>query len=101
MTRYDKRFAKDSKVGIASDQCQPIVLPRLSSLRSGYSTWSAQYDNNRVLGYEALNKYGKQSLPSTGDALKSGWSATNLALYGTSSIGYLGSIIEKTNVEKF
>jgi hypothetical protein len=29
-----------------------------------------------------------------------GWAATNLALYGSSSIGYLGAMVEKTNVDR-
>jgi len=37
---------------------------------------------------------------ATGDALGGGWAATNLAIYGSSSVGYLGSIISTTNVDK-
>jgi hypothetical protein len=37
---------------------------------------------------------------STGDALNGGWAATNLSLYSCGSIGYLGSVIEKTSVDK-
>ncbi|MBK7788221.1 MAG: T9SS type A sorting domain-containing protein [Saprospiraceae bacterium] len=103
MTRYDKRFAKDIAKWVLhlANANRLFYHGFLPSDQQDASTWSAQYDNNRVLGYEALRQVWQTKSPfSTGDALKSGWSATNLALYGTSSIGYLGSIIEKTNVEK-
>ena len=63
--------------------------------------WSDANDPAGVMGYEALREVWQGSSPfSTGDALKGGWAATNLSLYSTSSIGYMGSIIEKTNEEK-
>ncbi|MBK7222206.1 MAG: hypothetical protein IPH94_13040 [Saprospiraceae bacterium] len=98
MTRYDKRFAKDIAKWVLhlANANRLFYHGFLPSDQQDASTWSAQYDNNRVLGYEALRQVWQTKSPfSTGDALKSGWSATNLALYGTSSIGYLGSIIEK------
>ena len=103
MTRYDKRFAKDIAKWVLhlANANRLFYHGYLPSDQQDASTWSAQNDNDRVLGYEALRQVWQTKSPfSTGDALKSGWSATNLALYGTSSIGYLGSIIEKTNVEK-
>ncbi|MBK9016406.1 MAG: hypothetical protein IPM82_21325 [Saprospiraceae bacterium] len=54
-----------------------------------------------MIGYEALREVWQGNSPySTGDALGAGWAGTNLALYGTSSIGYLGAILEKTNDPK-
>ena len=54
-----------------------------------------------MIGYEALReKLNGLSPVSTGDALGGGWAGTNFALYGTSAIGYLGSLIDETNVEK-
>lgn len=103
MTRYDKRFAKDIAKWVLhlANANRLFYHGYLPSDQQDASTWSAQYDDNRVLGYEALRQVWQTKSPfSTGDALKSGWSATNLALYGTSSIGYLGSIVDKTNVEK-
>ena len=53
------------------------------------------------MGYEALREVWTGLSPySTGDALKGGWAGTNLSLYSTSSIGYLGALLEKTNQEK-
>ena len=36
---------------------------------------------------------------ATGDAIRSGWGPTNLALYGASHVGIFGGIIDTTNVE--
>ena len=63
--------------------------------------WSDANDPKGVIGYEALREQWQGSSPfSTGDALKGGWAATNLSLYSTSSIGYLGALLEQTNEEK-
>ncbi|MEP7268627.1 MAG: LamG-like jellyroll fold domain-containing protein [Saprospiraceae bacterium] len=103
LVRYDKRFAKAIGKWIlnlanATRLFYPGFLP--NQLQDA-STWSNANDPNQVIGYEALReKQNGLSPVSTGDALKGGWAATNLSLYSTSSIGYLGSLIEKTNVEK-
>lgn len=103
MVRYDKRFAKAIgkwvlNLSNATRLFYPGFLP--NHLQDA-SAWSSVYDPNQVIGYEALReKWQGLSPVSTGDALKGGWAATNLALYGTSSIGYLGSIVEKTDVEQ-
>lgn len=103
MVRYDKRFAKAIgkwvlNLANATRLFYPGYLPdRLQDA----SAWSSLYDPNQVIGYEALREKWQGVSPfSTGDALKGGWASTNLALYGSSSIGFLGSIIEVTNVEK-
>lgn len=103
MVRYDKRFAKaigkwTLNIANATRLFYPGFLP--SHLQDG-SEWSDEYDPDRVIGYEALReKWNGNSPFSTGDALKSGWAATNLSLYSTSSIGYLGAIISTTDVDK-
>ena len=103
MVRYDKRFARSIGKWIlnlanATRLFYPGFLP--SNLQDA-STWSAANDPDQVIGYEALRQVWQGNTPySTGDALAGGWAATNLALYGTSSIGYLGAIVEKTNVDR-
>jgi hypothetical protein len=103
MVRYDKRFARGIgkwlvNLANATRLYYPNYLP---SSRQDASTWSGIYDPNQVVGYEALREKWQGVSPfSTGDALGGGWASTNLALYGTSSIGYLGCLIEETNVEK-
>jgi hypothetical protein len=103
MVRYDKRFARGIgkwlvNLANATRLFYPNYLP---SNRQDAATWSGIYDPNQVVGYEALKERWQGLSPfSTGDALGGGWASTNLALYGTSSIGYLGCLIEQTNVEK-
>ncbi|MBI1225788.1 MAG: T9SS type A sorting domain-containing protein [Bacteroidetes bacterium] len=103
MVRYDKRFARAIgkwmlNLANATRLFYPNYLP--SSLQDA-STWSNAHDPDRVIGYEALREVWQGNSPySTGDALGAGWAGTNLALYGTSSIGYLGAILEKTNDPK-
>ncbi|MEO1262662.1 MAG: LamG-like jellyroll fold domain-containing protein [Bacteroidota bacterium] len=103
MVRYDKRFARAIgkwvlNLANASRLFFHGFLP--TSMQDG-SDWSESYDPDKVIGYEALREKWQGISPfSTGDALGGGWAATNLALYGTSSVGYLGAIVEKTDVEK-
>ncbi len=103
MVRYDKRFARAIgkwvlNLANATRLYYPGFLP---SDRQDATAWSNANDPQQVIGYEALRQTWQGLSPfSTGDALKGGWAATNLSLYSTSSIGYLGAIVEPTNVEK-
>ena len=103
MVRYDKRFARAIgkwmlNLANATRLFYPGYLP--GSLQDA-SAWSDAHDPDRVIGYEALREVWQGNSPfSTGDAVNGGWGGTNLALYGTSSIGYLGAILEKTNDPK-
>jgi Concanavalin A-like lectin/glucanases superfamily/Secretion system C-terminal sorting domain/PKD domain len=103
MVRYDKRFARAIgkwmlNLANATRLFYPGFLP---GFLQDASEWSDAYDPDRVIGYEALREVWQDNSPfSTGDALNGGWAGTNLALYGTSSIGYLGAILEKTNDPK-
>ncbi len=103
MVRYDKRFARAIgkwmvNLSSATRLFFPGFLP--NSLQDA-SAWSNAHDPDRVIGYEALReKHLNLSPYSTGDALNGGWAGTNLSLYSTSSIGYLGAIVEETNVDK-
>lgn len=103
MVRYDKRFARAIGKWILhlANANRLFYNSFLPSDRQDATVWSTANDTENVIGYEALKEVWQGKSPfSTGDALKGGWAPTNLALYGTSSIGYLGSIVETTNVEK-
>ncbi len=103
MVRYDKRFARAIgkwmlNLANATRLFYPGYLP---PNQQDATAWSNTYDPDRVIGYEALREKHQGLSPySTGDALGGGWAGTNLSLYSTSSIGYLGAILEKTNVDK-
>jgi len=103
MVRYDKRFANAiGKWVLNLANATRLFYPGfLTSNLQDAAGWSAANDPQQVMGYEALReKFQNLSPYSTGDALQGGWAATNLSLYSTSSIGYLGCLIEKTNVDK-
>jgi len=103
LVRYDKRFARAIgkwilNVANATRLMYPGFLP--SNMQDA-TAWSNAYDPNGVMGYEALREVWNGMSPvSTGDALKGGWAGTNLSLYSTSSIGYLGAILKTTNQDK-
>ncbi len=103
MVRYDKRFARTIgkwvlNLANATRLFYPGFLP--GSYQDA-TAWSNASDPDRVVGYEALRQVWQGISPySTGDALNGGWAATNLSLYSCGSIGYLGSVIEKTSVDK-
>lgn len=103
LVRYDKRFARAVgkwvlNLSNASRLFYPGFLP--SNLQDG-SAWSNLYDPGKVIGHESMRQQWQGLSPYvTGDAVNGGWAATNLALYGTSSVGYLGAMVEKTNVDK-
>ena len=104
MVRYDKRFARAiGKWVLNLANANRLFYPRfLPNANQDAAAWSNVHDLLQVVGYEALRERGQNNLSpfSTGDALGGGWGATNLALYGTGSIGYLGCMIEPTNVDK-
>lgn len=103
MVRYDKRFARAIgkwvlNLANATRLFYPGFLP--GSYQDA-TAWSNANDPDRVVGYEAMRQVWQGISPySTGDALNGGWAATNLSLYSCGSIGYLGSVIEKTSVDK-
>lgn len=103
MVRYDKRFARAIgkwmlNLANATRLFYPGFLP---PNQQDATAWSNTYDPEHVIGYEALREKHQGIMPySTGDALNGGWSGTNLSLYSTGSMGYLGALVEKTNVDK-
>lgn len=103
MVRYDKRFARaigkwTLNLANASRLFYSNYLP---ANKQDSEAWSDANDPNHAIGYEALKQVYQGNSPyATGDAIGGGWAATNLALYGSSSIGYLGSMLEQTNVDK-
>lgn len=102
MLRYDERFANaiakwTLNLANASRLFYPEFMPENSQ---DNFDWAQQNDPNSVIAYEALKEEKNGKSPyATGDGVDGGWSQTNLMLYGSSHVGYLGSLIEKTNVE--
>lgn len=103
MVRYDKRFARSiGKWVLNLANATRLFFPGfLPGFLQDATQWSEAHDPDRVMGYEAMReKFDNKSPYSTGDALQGNWAATNLALYGTSSIGYLGGLMQKTDTDK-
>ncbi len=102
MVRYDKKFARAVgkwmlNLSNATRLFYPGFLP--NNLQDA-AAWSAANDPQQVVGYEALRQKWQNLSPfSTGDAVGGTWAKTNLSLYSTGSIGYLGALVEKTNVD--
>jgi len=104
LVKYDKRYAKAiAKWTLNLANASRLFYSKyLPSDRQDDYVWSSTYDPQSVIAYEALkekNNYaGNLPLYGTGDAKRGGWASTNLGLYGSSSVGYLGAIVETTNV---
>src|SRR5690606_93678 len=102
LIKYDKRFARDIakwtlNVANASRLFYPQYLP--SGSQDDFA-WSTANDPHGVIAYEALKEMWEgKPLYGTGDAKRSGWAQTNLALYGSSHVGYLAAVVEPTDVE--
>lgn len=103
LVRYDKRFAKAIgkwmlNLSNASRLLYPGYLP--ATLQDG-AAWSQTNDSKALISHEAMKqKVGNLSPFATGDAVGGGWAATNLAIYGSSAVGFLGALIEKTSDPK-
>ncbi len=102
MVRYDKRFSRAIARWMLhlANSTRLFYNSYLPADQQDASAWSAAHDPDNVIGYEAMRQVFQGKSPfATGDAVNGGWAETNLALYGTSSIGYLGSQINTTNVD--
>ncbi len=62
--------------------------------------WIRKHDPARVIAYEGLRAQWKGVSPRLmGDPLVHGWANTDLGLYGSTHVGMLGALVEKTNVD--
>jgi len=102
VVRYDSDYARTiGKWMLNLANAARLLYP--SFLDSGHQDddaweWAIDdgYDPNSYIAYEGLRRFGPSSVTpyATGDY------ALRLGLYGSSSVGYLGSIVRTTNVEK-
>lgn len=102
LVRYDDRYAR---------AMGKYLLNMANSSRLFYSNylpdenqdgaqWAGINDPESFIAYEAVRRYQDGLSPfATGDALKGGWAPTNLSLYSSSPVGYLGAILQTTNIE--
>ncbi len=103
MVRYDERFAPDIAKWILNlaNASRLFFSQYLPANKQDSDEWAFQYDPEAYIGYEALRQNQWGSSPyATGDAISGGWGKTNLALYGSSHVGYLAALIDTTTVKK-
>lgn len=102
MTRYDDRFARALgkwvlNLANASRLFYPNALP---PEHQDSEAWSFEHDPQATIAHEALRQEHRGFSPfATGDAVSGGWGRTNLTLYSSSHVGYLGGLLDTTNVE--
>ncbi|MGI5975262.1 MAG: LamG-like jellyroll fold domain-containing protein [Paludibacter sp.] len=104
LVKYDKRYANAIgkwmlNLTNASRLFYPNALP-IDHMHPSGINWARQYNTDFSIPYESMKEMASGKSPyATGDAVRGGWASTNLSLYSGSSVGYLASMIEKTNVE--
>jgi len=104
VAKYDKRYASAIGKWIlnlanASRFFYRNGLPQANQEPASYA-WANQYDTSACIPYESMKQNWNGIKPyAMGDAVNGGWAATDLSMYSGSSVGYLASIIEKTNIE--
>ena len=66
-----------------------------------HADWAEENDPHQCVAHEAMKETLDQKSPyATGDAVRGGWAPTNLALYGSSHVGYLGAMVDQTNIDQ-
>lgn len=100
LVKYDERFARAIGKWVlnAANSLRLVYSKYLDDLKQDSETWSKKYDPASYIAYEALLKSGTGWPMATGDAVKGGWSRTNLSLYSSSSVGYLAAVADTTDV---
>jgi hypothetical protein len=102
LVKYDKRFARAIgkwmvNVANASRLFYTSYIP--ADHQDSYA-WSTANDPNSVIAHESLKQiWNNFPLFARGDAILGGWASTDLALYSSSHVGYLGAIVHKTNID--
>ena len=101
LVRYDDRLARAVgrwMVNLASAS-RRFYGPYLPPANQTDWDWVEANDPRGVVAYEGLRIRENGASPAaTGDAKKNGWAPTNLGLYGSSSVGYLGALVDSTDV---
>lgn len=101
LPKYDKRYARALakwllNLSHASRLFYHNALPEGN--QDSYA-WAAANDPSASIPYEAMKEVWQGVGPfATGDAIRGGWSSTNLSLYSGSSVGYLAAVSQTTNV---
>ncbi len=101
VARYDERFARAlGKWALNLANASRLFYSNyLPPENQDGREWSVLYDPNSYIAHEAMRQTKNGKTPfATGDAVDGNWGLTNLSLYSSSSVGYLGSMLDTTNV---
>jgi hypothetical protein len=101
LLRYDERFANAlGKWALNLANASRLFYPNyLPDANQDGRDWSKQYDPQSYIAHEALRQSVNGNTPfATGDAVSGSWGQTNLSLYSSSSVGYLGGMLDTTDV---
>jgi hypothetical protein len=101
MVRYDDRYAKAiGKWALnASNAARLFYSEYLPDEKQTCEEWTKKYDPDSCITYEGLRRSWKGVSPyAMGDPLVHNWAKTDLALYGSSYVGFLGGIISPTMI---
>jgi hypothetical protein len=102
VARYDTRYARALGKYIlnASSTMRWFYSKYLPEENQDCHEWSSRYDPNSYIAYEGLRQFKNGKSPfATGDAMQHSWAKTNLSLYSSAPVGYLGGILQTTNIE--
>ncbi|MCB2199899.1 T9SS type A sorting domain-containing protein [bacterium] len=102
MVRYDDRYARAiGKWVLNLANATRLFYPySLDGDHQDSEWWSEAHDPNSWIGHESMREEWNGFSPfATGDASSGGWGATNLMLYASSHVGYLGGMLSTTPVE--
>lgn len=102
LVRYDDRYARAiGKYLLNAANANRLFYSKYLPVENqDCAEWSRKYDPHSYIAYEAVRQYKDGKSPfATGDAMSQGWARTNLSLYSSAPVGYLGGILEKTDVE--
>jgi autotransporter-associated beta strand protein len=98
VARYDQRFAHDLGKWLlnAANNSRLFYAPYLPAGQQASPGWLN--GTNAIIPYEGLmQSYNGTNLYATGDAVRSGWAATDYALYGGSHVGLFGALFAPTS----
>jgi len=101
LPKYDKRYARALAKWILnlSNASRLFYWNALPPANQDSYDWSVANDPAACIPHESMKElFSGQSPYATGDAIRGGWAATNLSLYSGSAVGYLGGIVQSTNV---
>lgn len=102
MVRYQEQYANAIAKWMlnltnASAYFYPGFLP---ADHQDNEEWVLANTQDSCIAHESMRESLNGKSPvATGDAVNGGWAPTNLSLYSSSHVGYLGSLVEKTDVK--